>query len=527
MRQPPALGVRPCAIPDGPLVRLALLLLLTAALMLLTGTLGRPSPPLWLWGSGASTWSRSPEPPRGPTIQVSGRAHGLWWAGPEVGARKGLSQPRSAVPHAAEEPERRLANGRPTGPDREAAWGVLRAPWFAPMSGLAFLGLALGAVAAAGRARAKCTPAPVCFSVPLEAPPAEGRGGANPAASPAPATTVGPPPPPDCPRTSELLLPRRAVTLGAAAGGAWAVAAPGAALASPASPAPGIPGGPLPLTVGLGTCLVKSGFAEDQVLAALALGYRVFDTAQRYKNEPGVGRALQKAFRGGLRREDVFVTTKVWPDNYGYDACIKSVMGSLQRLQLEYVDCLMPHWPGVAVGRDPEVAARNRQARQETWRALEWLQAQGKVRHLGVGNYNERHLRELLGYARVRPAISQFEVHPYNARSDLVQFCQAQGIQVNSYSPLGGKGNKRQVTDELLQDPVVLQIGAAYGKTAAQVILRWHLQRGLVPIPKSLSKKHLQENMAVFDFELSETDVRAIQNLDRGAFVILDSEYYP
>jgi len=289
--------------------------------------------------------------------------------------------------------------------------------------------------------------------------------------------------------------------------------------------------GPLPLTVGLGTCLVSDESVSSQVGTALEVGYRVFDTAQKYTNEPGVGRALRKAFGKGLSRDEVFVTTKVWPSNEGHDEVVASVQDSAERLGLEAIDLVMPHWP-TGPGFETRLNWKNRTRgieanannRRETWRALEELQRNGFVRHIGVSNYNERHLRELLEYAEVPPAVSQFEVHPYNVRQDLVALCEQEGISVNAYSPLGGKGNPKQVTDKLLCDPVITRVAEAHGKTPAQVILRWHLERGITPIPKATARKRLEENFAVFDFKLTPAEVAEISALDRGNFVIMDSE---
>lgn len=299
------------------------------------------------------------------------------------------------------------------------------------------------------------------------------------------------------------------------------------AQASGILPAPArgkISGGPLPLTVGLGTCLVSEPEARRQVADALEVGYRVIDTAQRYGNEAGVGKALQKAFAGGLDREEVFVTTKIWPTNYGFKAATKSVAKSAKELGLKYIDLVLPHWPGVAT--DVTSASENLRLRKETWRALEDLQQSGLVRQIGISNYNARHLLELLDYAKLRPSASQFEVHPFNSRSELVKLCQQEGIRVNAYSPLGGKGNPGQVTDSLLRDKSLNRIGKEHGKTAAQVILRWHLQRGITPIPKTVSQKRMAENYNVFDFELSAEEMLVVDSLDRRQFAVMDSEAF-
>lgn len=285
-----------------------------------------------------------------------------------------------------------------------------------------------------------------------------------------------------------------------------------------------ISGGPLPLTVGLGTCLVSPTKVVGQVTDGVKAGYRLFDTAQRYGNEAGVGLALAEAFQKGLPREEVFVTTKVWPANYGYDKAIKSVKESAEKLALDSIDLVLPHWPGV--GTSVETAPENLRLRRETWRALEDLKRQGVVKQIGISNYNERHLGELLGYAEIKPMASQFEIHPFNARTKLVELCQSEGICVNGYSPLGGKGNPQAVTDQLLTSPVLKRIASTHSKTPAQVILRWHLQRGVTPIPKASTPARIQENFDVFDFSLSPDEMGEITALDKRKFAVMDSEVF-
>ncbi|CAE7252964.1 unnamed protein product [Symbiodinium natans] len=330
-------------------------------------------------------------------------------------------------------------------------------------------------------------------------------------------------------------FPRRAA-LGAlgALGTAPAAAGPTAPRPplKPPAPASGtISGGVLPLTIGLGTCLVSEGDVTRQVSSALDVGYRVIDTAQRYGNEAGIGLALKAAFEKGLSRDEVFVTTKVWPSNYGFDKAISSVQDSAKKLGLEAIDLVLPHWPGVST--DFEAAETNFQLRQQTWKALERMKKDGLVKQIGVSNYNDRHLTELLDYAETLPMASQFEIHPFNTRESLVQKCKELGIRVNAYSPLGGKGNPNQVTDKLLSLQLLQDIGAAHGKTPAQLaqdmqqtILRWHLQRGVTPIPKASSAQRLQENFDVFDFKLSDEEMQEISELDRRRFAVMNSEVF-
>ncbi|CAK9079898.1 9 [Durusdinium trenchii] len=215
---------------------------------------------------------------------------------------------------------------------------------------------------------------------------------------------------------------------------------------------------------------------------------------------------------------------EVWPANYGYEKAIDSVKESAQKLGLEYIDLVLPHWPGVSTAI--EEAEQNALLRKQTWKALESLKKDGLVKQIGISNYNERHLGELLDYAELRPSASQFEIHPFNTREKLVKRCQDLGIRVNGYSPLGGKGNPNQVTDLLLQSPYLEDLGKQYGKTPAQIILRWHLQRDTTPIPKASTKSRLAENFNVFDFQLKEEEMATISSFDRKRFAVLNSEVF-
>ena len=286
-----------------------------------------------------------------------------------------------------------------------------------------------------------------------------------------------------------------------------------------------ISGKTVPLTVGLGTCLVRAEDAGRMVSLGIDAGYRVFDTAQRYANEAGVGKGVQRQIDAGkVTRDEVFISTKVWVDNMGSGKCAKSVEESAKALGLDYIDQVLIHWPGEFLRAGGAYDATNRALRAGTWSDLEALQQRGLVKQIGVSNFSERHLRELLGYANVKPSVDQFEVHPYNQRPALVSLCRENDIRIMSYCPLGGKGNKGQVTDVLLKDNAIKAIAAAHGKTNAQVILRWHLQRGLTPLPKSSSKAHAVENFDVFDFELADAEMRTIAGLDRGQFALFDAD---
>mmetsp|Transcript_95285 Transcript_95285/g.188844 ORF Transcript_95285/g.188844 Transcript_95285/m.188844 type:complete len:493 (+) Transcript_95285:77-1555(+) len=282
---------------------------------------------------------------------------------------------------------------------------------------------------------------------------------------------------------------------------------------------PVISGGQLPLTVGLG---MGPPYTQRYVELAIDAGYRLFDTAQEYGSEEGLGNALKAAFASGkLKRKDVFVTTKVWVDNMGYDRTINSVRESLGSLgELDGgIDLVLIHWPCPFVPKeDPGAMESYSKLRRTTWEALEKLQQDGVIKQIGVSNFGARHLRELLGYAKVKPAVDQVEVHPYNQRVGLEKLVKSEGIRFEAYSPLG-KGRIG-----LLEDPVLTSIAATKKTSVAKVILRWLLQRGITPIPLSRDEKRLKENIDVFDFDLSDDEMRTIAKLDRGQFVIMDDE---
>lgn len=230
----------------------------------------------------------------------------------------------------------------------------------------------------------------------------------------------------------------------------------------------------------------------DAVAAALALGYRLVDTAALYGNEADVGRALGDS---GVPRERLFVTTKLWNDDHGYDAALRAFDQSLSRLGLEYVDLYLIHWPVEGL-------------RGESWRALEALQRDGRCRAVGVSNYTVRHIDELLDRCDIVPAVNQVEFSPYLYQRALLEHCHRRGIRLEAYSPLT-KARK-------LGDPALVRVAARYGKTPAQILVRWALQRDVVVIPKSVDRGRIAENAGVFDFDIAPEDMTALDALDRG-----------
>lgn len=248
--------------------------------------------------------------------------------------------------------------------------------------------------------------------------------------------------------------------------------------------------------IGLGVYQASDDDTEHAVLAALQAGYRLIDTAALYKNEEGVGRAINAS---DVDRTDLFVTTKLWNSDQGYDKTIAAFDASLEKLGLDYIDLYLIHWP--MPGKDMI---------KDTWKAMEKLYADKKVRAIGVCNFGVNDLEKLLSYAEVPPVINQIELHPDFEQHEVRTFCDSHNIAVESWAPIGGSGN----VGKLLANPVITKIAQEHQKTPAQVAIRWHLQSGLVVIPKSVHEERIRENFDVFDFELSLEDMTDIATLD-------------
>ncbi len=245
--------------------------------------------------------------------------------------------------------------------------------------------------------------------------------------------------------------------------------------------------------VGLGVWQAARGEStRDAVATALRFGYRHVDTARIYGNESDVGDGLRAA---GLARGDVFVTTKLWNADHGYDAALRAFDGSLKRLGLDYVDLYLVHWPVAGL-------------RLESWRALEKLHAEGRARAIGVSNYLRPHLEELLGHAKVVPAVNQIELSPFLQRRDTVDFCRARGIVLEAYSPL--------THGQRLDHAVVVDVARRVGRTPAQVLLRWGIQKDFVVLPKSTREARIAENAALFDFALDADAMGRLDALEEG-----------
>lgn len=246
--------------------------------------------------------------------------------------------------------------------------------------------------------------------------------------------------------------------------------------------------------LGYGVWQVPADDTERAVSEALAAGYRHIDTAAAYQNEEGVARAIRSS---GLPRDEIFVTTKLWNRDHGHDRAIQAFARSMERLELDVLDLYLIHWP--VPSRDLYV---------ETWQALTELQADGRIRAIGVSNFNADHLDRIIEATGVTPAINQIELHPRLQQEELRAFHAERGIATEAWSPLG--------QGQLLDDPVIGELARKHGKTPAQVILRWHLQLGNVVIPKSVTPERIRQNIDVFDFELAADDLQAIAGLDAG-----------
>jgi 2,5-diketo-D-gluconate reductase A len=246
--------------------------------------------------------------------------------------------------------------------------------------------------------------------------------------------------------------------------------------------------------LGFGVFQVPPSQTTEVVAKALASGYRHIDTAAAYRNEAEVGQALRAS---GLQRSEVFVTTKCFNDDHGYEQAKHAFHASLQRLELDYLDLYLIHWP---------VPAHDRYV--ETWKAFIELRDEGVIRSIGVSNFQPAHLRRLIAETGETPAINQVELHPYLQQVGLRREHDELGIVTESWSPLA--------QGEVLEDPVIVRIAEQHAKTPGQLVIRWHLQLGNVVIPKSVTPERIEQNFDVFDFELSDDELEAIDALDAG-----------
>ena len=246
--------------------------------------------------------------------------------------------------------------------------------------------------------------------------------------------------------------------------------------------------------VGLGVWMAKDEKASQAVQWAIEAGYRHIDTAKIYENEEAVGRGIKAS---GIARKDIFITTKLWNEDMRRGRQREAFADSLKALDVDYVDLYLLHWAVEGVYLD-------------SWKVLEQIYEQGGARAIGVCNFQRHHLEKLLAGAKVKPAINQFECHPYLTQEPLIEFCEKEGIVCQAWGPLGGQGTP------LVDDEKLSAIGKRYGKSAAQVMLRWNVQRGLVVLPKSVRQDRIIANSRIFDFALSDADMQAVSAMNRN-----------
>ena len=255
--------------------------------------------------------------------------------------------------------------------------------------------------------------------------------------------------------------------------------------------------------IGYGTWPIPDGDAERMVVAAIAAGYRLIDTAEMYRNEEGVGRGLRA---GGVERGELFITTKLSQRWHGYQEAQEAFAISCRRLGLDYLDLFLIHWPNPSLGRFVDA-----------WRGMIELLQQERVRAIGVSNFKPSHLQRLIDETGVVPHVNQIQLNPWVTREAEREYHHQHGIATESWAPIGKGGG-------LLGDPVIAKVADARDRTPAQVVLRWHLQLGLIPIPKTARRERLAPNLDIFDFSLSDDEMRALSTLDKGKRVAVDSD---
>ena len=258
--------------------------------------------------------------------------------------------------------------------------------------------------------------------------------------------------------------------------------------------------------LGLGTWPLRGADAAAAVRTAIETGYRLVDTAENYRNEDGVGQGIRDS---GIDRSEIFITTKFNREWHSVDGVRRAYEASRERLGLDYIDLLMVHWPNPDQGRFSDAV-----------RGLAALLDEGAIKAIGVSNFKPAHLRQVIEETGVTPDVNQIQLSPYSTRDTSRAFDSEHGIVTESWSPIGGSG------DDLRSDPAVVGLGEKYGKSATQIVLRWHIQLGLVAIPKSGNPGRIAENIDIFDFELAADEVTAISALDQGEDDVADSDSF-
>lgn len=251
--------------------------------------------------------------------------------------------------------------------------------------------------------------------------------------------------------------------------------------------------------IGFGTWQTPNGeIATSSVREAIQVGYRHIDTASAYENEESVGRGIRES---GIDRSEIFITTKLWNVDHGYESTLHAFDASMKRLGIDYCDLYLIHWPNPAMYRDCW-----QQKNAKTWKAMEKLYNEGRIRAIGISNFLPHHIDTLLLTANIMPTVNQIRLHPAEAQSDLVSYCQKYGILMEAYSPLG--------TGALLAQPEIIAMAQKYSKSPAQICLRWNLQMGFLPLPKSITAERIRENAQIFDFELCAEDIATLKLLE-------------
>lgn len=248
-------------------------------------------------------------------------------------------------------------------------------------------------------------------------------------------------------------------------------------------------------SIGFGT--YKLGDYDDTINSvknAIKMGYKQIDTAAFYKNEEAVGLGIKES---KINREDIFLVTKLWNDNHGYENTMKSFNDSIKKLGVDYLDLYLVHWPN--------------KLNSETWRAFEDLYKMGKVKAIGVCNFKEGHIEELKKTTNIMPMVNQIEVHPYRTQKNIISYCKDNNIQVVAWGPI--------MRGRIFSDPIMIKLSDKYNKSIPQITLRWHLQNGIIPIPKSSNIERIKSNLEIFDFEISDEDMNLINKLNKDEHV--------
>jgi diketogulonate reductase-like aldo/keto reductase len=245
-------------------------------------------------------------------------------------------------------------------------------------------------------------------------------------------------------------------------------------------------------SIGFGT--YKSGDNEETpkiIKNAIRLGYKMIDTASFYNNEVGIGNGIKES---GVNREDIFLVTKLWNDDHGYDNTIEAFNRSLKNLQVDYIDLYLIHWLN--------------KLNAETWKAFEYLYESGKVKAIGVCNFKAEHIEDLKKTAKIMPMVNQVEIHPFSTKNNIIDYCKDNHIKVIAWSPIA--------RGRVLYSDLMINLSKKYKKSIVQIVLRWHMQKGIIPIPKSSNENRIKENIDIFDFEISVEDMIKIDELDEG-----------